>query len=179
MSEKRSGFDPEAAGSPEKEANVVPVEQSPKPTGWQVETSSRQQSLRDFLATYFSTDHDRSGTDVGLHLSSGGGNVNFRDITGQVVRINVLYENGKVAQVHAELREQGREMGATDVYLTGKILDDYLDLEELKQTVNEQDREREQPMEAAAQEDIHTEKVIRQMEGSDLAHKDDGTDPVE
>ena len=94
--------------------------------GWHDETSSREQALNFFLKNYFSKFEDRKNYGSNLHFSGGGGDVNFSDITGQVVRINVLYEYGRPVQLHAELRAKGRETGVTDVYLTKGALEDYL-----------------------------------------------------
>jgi hypothetical protein len=174
MSETRPGHNRESEATPE---------------GWHEETAIRTQFLKDFLARHFQSDiSERKDYGAGLHFSGGGGNVNYLDISGQVVKIEALYEQGKVTQIHAMLREQGKEMGATDVYLTGKALEDYMalemedpneSLEDLKKIVDEQEREREKPMEDAAREDMDTERIIKNMEDSDRGRKDEGTDPVE
>lgn len=52
--------------------------------------------------------------------------------------------------------------------------------EELKKIVEEQEREREKPMDDAAREDADTERIIKKQEDKDRApHPDDNTDPVE
>jgi hypothetical protein len=163
--------------------------ESNRKEGWQEETSIRQQFLRDFLARHYKDPlNERKDYGSSLHFSGGGGNVNFRDLTGQIVKIEVLYEQNKPVQIHGILREQGRDTGNTDVYLTGKALEDYLalemedpneSLEDLKKIVDEQEHEREKPMEDAAREDMDTERIIKNMENADRWRKDEGTDPVE
>ena len=96
--------------------------------GWYEETSAREQTLNDFLKDYFAKFEDRKNYGSDLHFSGGGGDVNFRDITGHVVRINMLYEGDKPTQLHAELRSKDRESGITDVYLTKQALEDYLNI---------------------------------------------------
>lgn len=100
------------------------------PEGWHDETATREQALKDFVGSHFQNEYkERENYGSAFHLSGGGGAINYKDLTGQIVRIEVLYEQGKVTQIHGILRAQRESSGNTDVYLTGKALEDFLALE--------------------------------------------------
>ena len=129
MSEQRV-FEHEPETSLKKEADVMPIEQTPKKQGWQKETEIRQGSINKFLQQHLQTDpQDRARYDHihELHFSGMNADVMSKIAQGsaKIIEVAVFYKDGKPDSLHAIFESEGKGHNI-DVYLQGSALEDYL-----------------------------------------------------
>lgn len=103
--------------------------------GWENETAERNEAVTKFLKNYFAQNiEERPHYDsVELQFSGIGPNVFPKIQEGEVPaqEIKVLYEKGKIVQLHAIfVLKDNERYDTTDVYFTGKALQDFLNQEE-------------------------------------------------
>ncbi len=91
--------------------------------GWKVETHTFSEPLKNFLNSPAIINGKYSG-DQSIHYS-GGTSERFNELRESEQpfnKIEVLYENGVITQIHAEVGNAG----ILDVYITGSALSDFL-----------------------------------------------------